>query len=155
MRRRITLHYHTDGRRTLKAEANKAAFFAPNTRLICQTNPNRVSSRQMTVANALFVRIRNSEGKYLGGEAKKMEFFEDINKAIIFDCRRDHIEQQLEYIRLTRGVALEAVPVDPKEIHETCDRCGRLALSFQVFFDGEQYLCAVCRGGGLAGSRRV
>jgi hypothetical protein len=108
----------------------------------------------MPGSTALFVRIRNSEGKYLGGEAKRMNFCDDINKAVIFDCRRDRIEQQLEYIRLTQGMVLEAEPVDPKEIHETCDRCGRLALAFRVFFDGERYLCGECRGstsGGLQG----
>ncbi len=108
----------------------------------------------MTVGNALFVRIRNSEGKYLGGEAKKMDFFDDINKAIVFDCRRDHIEQQIEYIRITQGITLEAVPVDPKEIHETCDGCGRMAMSFQLFFDGKQYLCGECRAARTARNPR-
>jgi formylmethanofuran dehydrogenase subunit E len=102
----------------------------------------------MTATDALFVRIRNAEGKYLGGEAKSMSFFDDINKAIVFDCRRDHIEQQLEYMFLTQGIVLEVVPVNPKEIHETCDRCGRLVLSFQAFFDGKQYLCEACRNVG-------
>lgn len=101
----------------------------------------------MTLSTPLFVRIRNSEGKYLGGEPKQMDFVDDINTAIIFDCRRDHIAQQLEHIRLTQGLVLEVVPVDLKEIHETCDRCGRLVFSFQAFFDGEQYLCGECRSG--------
>jgi hypothetical protein len=109
----------------------------------------------MTAPNALFVRVRNSEGKFLGGEPSKMDFFDDINRAIIFDCRRDRIQQQIEYIRLTQGIVLEAVPVDPKEIHETCDRCGRLTLSFQMFFDGEHYLCGECRGGGAGGRGRL
>jgi hypothetical protein len=99
----------------------------------------------MTATNTLFVRIRNAEGKYLGKAVESMDFYEDINKAIVFDCRRDRIEQQLELIRLTRGIALEIVPVDPKEIHETCDRCGKLVLSFQAFYDGDQYLCLECR----------
>ena len=100
----------------------------------------------MNLSKALFVRIRNPEGKYLAGEAKNMIFCDDIKRAIIFDCRRDYIEQQLEYIRLTQGMVLEAEPVDPKEIHETCDGCVRLALSFQMFFDGKRYLCGECRG---------
>ncbi len=108
----------------------------------------------MTGSNALFVRLRNFEGKYLGGEATKMGFFDDVNQAIIFDCRRDHIEQQIELVRLTHGIVLEAVPVDLKEIHETCDRCGRLVYSFEVFFDGEEYLCGECRGDALAKGRR-
>jgi len=99
----------------------------------------------MTTTDALFARIRNAEGKYLGWETEGLGFFDDINKAIIFDCRRDHPEEHLEYLRLTQGLGLEVVPVDPKETHETCDRCGRLVLSFQAFFDGRQYLCAACR----------
>jgi hypothetical protein len=100
----------------------------------------------MTAATkALFVRIRNAEGKYLARGAGEIEFCADIKRASIFDCRRDHIEQQLEYLRLTQGLVLNAEPVDPKEIHETCDRCGKLALSFQMFFDGKRYLCESCR----------
>jgi hypothetical protein len=109
----------------------------------------------MTATYALFVRIRTAEGKYLGGDVESMNFFDDINKAIIFDCRRDHIEQQLEHIRLTQGIVLEVVPIDPKEIHETCDRCGRLVFSFQAFYDGEQYLCGECRSGSVGGRGRT
>ncbi len=131
------------------------AFFGSNALLICQANPKRLCYRQMTASNCLFVRIRNSEGKYLGGDARKMDFYDDINRAIIFDCRRDRIDQQIEYIRITQGIVLEPVPVDPKEIHETCDRCGRLALSFQMFYDGERYLCGECRNAGSTSSGRV
>jgi hypothetical protein len=99
----------------------------------------------VTATNALFVRIRNPEGRYLGGEGTHLAFLDDINKAIVFDCRRDHIEVQLEYLRLNRGIELEVIPVDPKEIHETCDRCGRLVLPFQAYFDGSQYFCNTCR----------
>ena len=99
----------------------------------------------MTVAKPLFVRVRNSEGEYLAGAGGQMEFCSDIKRARIFDCRRDQVELQIGYVRLTQGLALEAEPVDPKEIHETCDRCGRLALSFQIYFDGKRYLCGECR----------
>jgi hypothetical protein len=99
----------------------------------------------MAVANALFVRIRNAEGKYLGGQAPSFGFFEDINQAITFDCRRDDLERRLEDLRLAYGIVLEAVPVDPKEIHESCDLCGRLLLPWRAFFDGRQYLCPACR----------
>ena len=109
----------------------------------------------MTLTNVLFVRIRNPEGKYLGGDAKSMDFVDDIKKAIIFDCRRDHIDEQLEYIHMTQGLILEVVPVDLKEIHETCDRCGKLVFSFQAFYDGDQYLCEECRSGSLRGRGRL
>ena len=104
----------------------------------------------MTVSDVLFVRLRNSEGKYLGRRATSMAFFDDVNQAAIFDSHRDHIDEQIEQVRHTHGIKLEAVPVDPEEIDETCDRCGRSAYSFQMFFDGKQILCADCRGNGLA-----
>ncbi len=103
----------------------------------------------------LFVRVRNAEGKYLVQSGGQLEFCSDIKKARVFDCRREQVEHQLAWVRLAYGIFLEAEPVDPKEIHETCDRCGRLTLSFQMFFDGKQYLCAECRdgiSGGLSSS---
>jgi len=105
----------------------------------------------MTATDALFVRIRNPDGKYLGGDAMNMGFFDDIKKAVIFDYRRDQIAQQLEFVRLTQGLVVEVVPVDPKEMHETCDRCGRLVMPFHVFFDGDRYLCASCRNAAHTG----
>ena len=98
----------------------------------------------------LFVRIRDLEGRYLSGGAREMVFCDDIQKAIVFDCRREHIDEQLEYLRRAKGIVLQAEPVDPKEIHEKCDRCGHLALSFHMFFDGQQYLCGKCRDSGSA-----
>ena len=100
---------------------------------------------------SLFVRLRNPEGKYLSGGAASGMFCDDIKRAIVFDCRRDHIEERLAFLRWAKGIVLETEPVDPKEIHETCDGCGRLALSFQMYFDGARYLCAECRGGKSSG----
>ena len=105
----------------------------------------------MTMAKPLFVRVRNSEGQYLVGTGGQLEFCSDIKKARVFDCRRDQVEYQLAWVRLAHGISLEAEPVDPKEIYETCDRCGRLALSFQIFFDGKRYLCAECRDSSSSG----
>ncbi len=119
--------------------------------LICHVSFDVVNYYRMT-GSSLFVRIRNTEGKYLGGEANHLAFYDDIKRAVIFDCRRTCVEQQLEYLRLTQGMILESEPVDPKEIYETCDRCGRLAFSFQMFFDGERYLCGECRGRPSDGS---
>jgi hypothetical protein len=99
----------------------------------------------MTAGKPLFVRVRNLEGKYLAGGGVQMEFCDDIKKARVFDCRRDQVEEQLAYLRLAHGIVLEVQPVDPMEIHEVCDRCGRMALSFQMYFDGKHYLCTECR----------
>jgi hypothetical protein len=108
-------------------------------------HPNLNGYNCAVTIEALFVRVRNPEGRYLGGEPGKLEFYDDINRATIFDFRRDRIEQQLEYIRLVQGMELKAEPVDAKEIHESCDQCGNLALAFRMFFDGERYVCEECR----------
>ena len=120
-------------------------FAGPEGAPICQPTVDGLSLDEMTVGKCLFVRIRNSEGKYLAGAAGQMEFCSEIQQARVFDCHRDQIEQQIAFIRLTQGILLEAEPVDPEEIHEACDRCGRLALSFQMYFDGKRYLCRECR----------
>ena len=75
-----------------------------------------------------------------------MGFLDDVSKAIIFDCRREHIERQLGHLHLRQGVAFEAETVDLKEMHECCDRCGRSTLSSKMFFDGKRYLCGDCKG---------
>ena len=79
-----------------------------------------------------------------------MEFCSDIKQARVFDCRRNRVEYQIALIRLIQGIPLEVEPVDPKEIHETRDRCGRLVLSFPTHFHGERYLCRDCRNGTSA-----
>ncbi len=94
---------------------------------------------------ALFVRIRDAEGRYVGTTEKGLAFTDDVNRAIVFDSRRDRVQDHLARIQQKLGIALELETVDPREIHETCDRCGRLALSFQMFYDGERYLCQDCR----------
>jgi hypothetical protein len=109
----------------------------------------------MVASAVLFVRIRDSEGRYLGGEARKLAFFDDIHRAIIFDCQRDRVHEQVEYVRETKGIELEVVPVDPKEIYDSCDGCGRLALSFQLFFDGKSYRCPDCRLADSASQERL
>jgi hypothetical protein len=45
-------------------------FFALNAELICHLHLKRLCSGCMTLSKAMFVRIRNSEGKYLGGEER-------------------------------------------------------------------------------------
>jgi len=93
---------------------------------------------------AVKVRIRNTEGKYLSGDLSDWGFSEDPSKGIVFDYLRHQVAEQLEQIRLTRGIVLEAVPVDPKEVFETCDQCKRFATAFGTFFDGNRFLCLEC-----------
>jgi hypothetical protein len=92
---------------------------------------------------AVKVRIRNSEGRYLTGGASS-GFSDEPSKAIIFDYLRHQVAEQLEEIRRTRGILLEAVPVEPAEVYETCDHCHKLVSPFDTFFDGSGFLCFGC-----------
>jgi len=89
--------------------------------------------------------IRNSRGKYLAQDSNGLFFTEDRSAALVFNHRGDSVEEQLEVISRTYGVALAADPVPPEEIYETCDRCQDLFMPFMIFFDGKQFLCADCR----------
>jgi hypothetical protein len=93
---------------------------------------------------ALKVRIRNTDGKYLSGDLSNWGFSDDSSRALIFDYSRHQVAEQLEELRLTRGIVLEAVPVDPKEVYETCDHCRRFMTAFATFFDGQRFLCFEC-----------
>jgi hypothetical protein len=91
------------------------------------------------------VRIRNPEGKYLAGKDAEWGFSEDSSKALVFDYARHHVAEQLEIIRQSQGLTLEAVEVDPKEVLESCDACHQLFSPFNVIFDGKTFLCRECR----------
>ncbi len=54
------------------------------------------------------------------------------------------VETQLETIRASQGVALEAVHVAAHELCEACDRCEGTVLPTVAFFNGKQFLCPDC-----------
>jgi hypothetical protein len=105
----------------------------------------------MTKGLALKVRIRNAAGQYLAGDPANFSFSWDISRAVVFDYHGHRVAEQLELIRMNHGVALEAVPVDPREVYETCDRCACLMTSFTAFFDGRKFFCPDCRTSATAG----
>ena len=90
------------------------------------------------------VRIRNPEGKYLASEAAGWGFSEDCSNALVFDYVAHHVAEQLEVIRRSQGLVLEAVEVAPKEILETCDVCQELLSPFNIVFDGKAFRCRDC-----------
>jgi hypothetical protein len=73
------------------------------------------------------------------------EFTADMLRATVLDFEDDRIAEQLELVRRTQGINLEAVPLDPRMTHETCDRCERLVVAPLAFFDGANFLCPDCR----------
>ncbi|HWW01748.1 MAG TPA: hypothetical protein VNZ64_18765 [Candidatus Acidoferrum sp.] len=93
----------------------------------------------------MMVRIQNSDGQYLARDPKAWSFSEDYTKAMVLDFSDDQIAEQLRVIAKASGLALQAVPVDPREVHESCDRCGRVEAASEVFFDGRVFLCGRCR----------
>jgi len=90
------------------------------------------------------VRIRNSEGKYLAGSDTDWGFSEDSSKALVFDYIAHQVEEQLEVIRQSQGLTLEAIEVDPREVLESCDLCRQLVSPFNVVFDGKTFRCLDC-----------
>ena len=100
----------------------------------------------MSHLDASKVVIRSPEGRYLARGVKNWEFSEDRARAIVFDYAADNVAEHLELIKMAHGPGFEAVSVDPKEINESCDRCGSLVGSFQAFFDGKEFLCGACLG---------
>ena len=72
----------------------------------------------------LKVRIRNAESKYVTGEFKNPQFTNDPLKALVFDYHRHKVAEQLKNLKETSGMVLEAEPIDPEEIYETCDGCN-------------------------------
>ncbi len=93
----------------------------------------------------LKVRIRNAEGKFLILGYREVWFTGDPKRAQVFDYYRQDIAQQLEDLRESIGIVLEAEPISPNDIYETCDWCKHSAMPQHLFFDGQKYLCHECK----------
>lgn len=90
--------------------------------------------------------IRDKQGQYLTTEGMTRLFFtDDRAQATVFNFQGDNVQEQLQGILDTQGIALVAEPVPPEEIYETCDRCKELFMPYMTYFDGKQFLCAECR----------
>jgi hypothetical protein len=89
--------------------------------------------------------IRNPEGQYLARGEREWSFTSERQRAIVFDFQRDHVAEYLQMIRKAHGPALEAVTIEPGEIHEICDICKQPVKSMEIFFDGQRFICAGCR----------
>jgi hypothetical protein len=91
------------------------------------------------------VLIINEDGLYLSGTAVHWEFTEDRSRARVFDYVMDRVVEQLDLVKKAYGAVWIAVKLDPREAFEFCDRCGSRMVATSAFFDGTQFLCAVCR----------
>ncbi len=103
--------------------------------------------RTMNDREAVKVLIVNDDGLYLAGTAFGWEFTDDRRKARVFDYHADQVAERIEMVRKSQGKVWIAVRVDPREVYEFCDRCGRRMRAFKMFFDGHQFLCGDCREG--------
>ncbi len=99
----------------------------------------------MSDGEAVKVRIVNDDGLYLAGTAFKWEFTDDRNRARVFDYDADRVAERIEMVRKAEGRVWVAVRVDPREVYEFCDRCGRRLRALKMFFDGQQFLCGECK----------
>ncbi len=99
----------------------------------------------MLEPHVIHVVLQNSEGKYLAGQTGAWSFSEHIDQARVFDYVADHIPEQLVLLEQNQGLSLSALPLDPRERSESCDRCGQRLAAFRIFFNGTEYLCPHCR----------
>ena len=104
--------------------------------------------RSMNDREAVKVFIVNDDGQYLAGTATEWEFTDDRSKAAVFDYLGDRVAERIELVRKVHGRVWIAVRLDPREVYEFCDRCGRRMRASRTFFDGQQFLCADCREDG-------
>jgi hypothetical protein len=88
--------------------------------------------------------LQSPEGKYLSGSAVNWRFTEDRASAIVFDLFAQPGNEQLAVLSQRFGSSLQAVPLPPEEVNETCDSCHCLLMPRQIFFDGRQFLCLDC-----------
>ncbi|HZR17196.1 MAG TPA: hypothetical protein VFE51_07710 [Verrucomicrobiae bacterium] len=96
--------------------------------------------------HAIHIVLRDGCGRYLAGNQNSWSFTEDFKQAHVFDFIRDRIAEQLDVLQREEGLVLSVIAVDPLERYEICDRCGQRSMPYSIFFDGQQYLCAVCQG---------
>ena len=90
------------------------------------------------------VRIRDTAGRYLAGDSVHPWFSTELSQARVFDYELDHVEATLDLIAKAEGRVLEIVPVEPKEVLESCDCCQKMISAVMTFFDGESFLCCGC-----------
>jgi hypothetical protein len=99
----------------------------------------------MNDREAVKVLIVNDDGQYLSGTATHWEFTEDRRQARVFDYMGDRVAETIELIRKAHGRVWIAVKLDPREVYEFCDGCGRRMRAFRTYFDGQRFLCEDCR----------
>lgn len=100
----------------------------------------------MTKFRDIKVVLRSPDGQYLSGGPAGWEFTSNLTDAAAFNYLADQIETQLERIRKSHGIGLEAVHVAATDLCETCDRCEGTVLPTVAYFNGEQFLCPDCSG---------
>jgi len=94
--------------------------------------------------------IRSSDGHYLAGGPTEYALTNHFAEAAVFDYLGHKVEAQLERLRQSHGLVLEAVHVASPELHETCDRCEKNVLPTIAFFNGTHFLCPGCNDDALA-----
>ena len=105
------------------------------------------STARLDLRSDFRVVIRNPQGKYLTESPVGVFFSDDRSQATVFNFRSDQVQEQLDLILKTQGIALVADPVPLEEIYETCDRCKEMFMPSMTFFDGRRFLCPDCRTG--------
>ena len=99
----------------------------------------------MSASDIIRVFIRDCHGHYLSSSGGKWALTADRALAHVFDYHGDQVARQLEQAQRDLGVVWVAVPLDPREVSESCDPCGRKLPVRDTYFDGTRFLCPACR----------
>jgi hypothetical protein len=83
---------------------------------------------------------------FLTAQQGQWGFTKDRAQAAVFDYLDDRVAEQLERLERDHGIVLKPVPLDLKEVYETCDRCDQMVAPFRAYFDGKHFLCDQCKG---------
>jgi hypothetical protein len=102
----------------------------------------------MTEPDDYKVVLRTADGLYLTGSQGNLMLSNDVYGAVVFDYRADSIAAMVTRLERLHGLVLTAVPLNPDEIFETCDRCRQMSIPLLLVFDGKQFLCERCRDSG-------
>ncbi len=99
----------------------------------------------MNERRVIKVVLRCRDGRFLVSDGEQPALSNDLLKAAVFDGSVEEITELLGRMQAAHGLVFQAVPLDPWDLYETCDGCGRRIRSLRAFFDGQQLLCPECR----------
>ena len=88
--------------------------------------------------------VRSPDGQYLTGGPTEWDFTEDLSEATVFKYLADKVELEIQSIRESHGLELEAIHVGSHDLSESCDRCEATVPPTLAVYTGKEFLCPDC-----------